>query len=396
METNLYTYAGSWENPIHSETLWKTIRRTYSYKSLLLLLTLPLDTLVLAFILISGKKFNILIATEKWPKLTEVTAERTRTACISPITFLVNHFRTKAGYFPASIIYILAALGLALPDRLRKRWSSIVINIVSMILKQVASKSAALVVHSDALPFGRALVMAANESGLRSVCIQHGNFREYNLIREQDGFLCMHNIVRSREDGQIIERVSIRTAIHLMPDFFKIKVNKIENKGSRANIMLLGEGYHILDESFNAKYLECLSSLEGRLYNSGVDVKFRPHPSERKFNWNNRFTNIDTMALEASLADVDAVIGYSSTLLQEAAEIGIPSFYVEPIKSQRTMAGRNGFNIIKLDNVDQVLKAAEQHRKDFNKKQSDSLKEDSIDKVVQIMLTGFTHAGKQN
>lgn len=392
METNLYTYADSWENPIHSNTLWKTVRRTYLYKSLPLLFCLPLDALVLAFILISGKRFCVLIATEKWPKLTEITAERARTACISPVTFIVNHFKSKASYFPASIFYLFAALGLALPRRLRKRWSCITVDIVSMVLRQVAEKYATIVVHSDALPFGRALVMAANKSGIRTVCIQHGNFREYNVIKEQDGFLCMHNIVRSREDGLIIERASTQTVIHSMPDFFKIEVNKIKNERLTAKVMLLGEGYHIIDEKFNIKYLEYLSSLEVGLFNSGVDVKFRPHPSERTFDWSARFRNIDLTALEVSLADVDAVIGYSSTLLQEAAEIGIPSFYVEPIKCQRAMAGRNGFNITKLDNIDQALKAAKQHRNDFSPDPSTFPKEDAIEKVVQVILTGLTHA----
>lgn len=344
-----------------------------------------MDALILAFILISRKRFNILIATEKWPKLTEITAERTRTACISPVTFIFNHSKSKAGYIPASIFYLLAALGLALPDRLQKRWSSIAVNIVSMILRQVANKSAALVVHSDALPFGRALVMAANKSGLRSVCIQHGNFREYNVIREQDGFLCTDNIVRSIEDGDIIKKTATQTSIHVDPGFFTLCIGDKESTSIDPKVLLLGEGYHIIDSNFNEIYLKELELLQYALTELEVSVAFRPHPSERKMVWKNRFNEVDLAPLEHSLTTADAVVGYSSTLLQESAEIGIPTFYLDPQERGHSIIGRNGAVIFKFNSPEQIVEMVKSNLNNSRKKKNVAT-EDKYSNVLSVFL----------
>lgn len=387
METDLYTYADSWKNQLHSKTLWKTIRRTYFTKSVLLLLTLPLDALILAFILISKKRFNVLIATEKWPKLTEITASRTRTACISPVTFFKDHLKSKARYFPASIFYLLSALGLALPNQLRKKWSDIAVYLVFVILRRVTNKSATLVVHSDALPFGRALVMAANKSGIRTVCIQHGNFREYNVIREQDGFLCTNNIVRSIEDGNIIKKTATQTLIHVDPGFFTICIGDNASSSIAPKVLLLGEGYHIIDSDFNEIYLKELELLQYALTDLDVSVAFRPHPSERKMVWRNRFKEIDLAPLEHSLTTADAVVGYSSTLLQESAEIGIPTFYLDPQKRGHSITGRNGAVIYKLNSPEQVVEILKSNLNNLRKIQIVAT-EDKYSNALDVLLKG--------
>jgi len=355
--TNLYSYAGSWKNSIHSKTLWKTIRRTYLFKTVLLALVLPMDLVIGVYIIVSGKRFNLFFATEKWPDFTEVSASRASTASILPPTHIIHYSKSK--YFPASIFYVPAAIGLFLPSALHNRWSSVVVMLTSSILKRLASTSATLVVHSDALPFGRALVVAANKIRIKTVCIQHGSFRESNIIDEQDGFLCDLNIVRSLEDSEIIRKASRQTDIHVIPDFFKIRLNQNREKKLRPRVILLGEGYHILDKDFNRVYLDYLVILQNELLERGVDVDFRPHPSERKMRWGNLFKSIDRGLLQESLSQANAVVGYSSTLLQECAEIGIPSFYVEPNGEERKIDNRNGVSIIKLIQVDYLISCAQ-------------------------------------
>lgn len=328
-----------------------------------MLLVLPVDILYLIIIYPFKIKCAVFFATEKWPDLIQAVTKDVEVACISHPVFIFKNFRSKVRYIPASIFYVPAAIGLFLPKSLNLWWSNVIIYLAKKLLSHFYECNAALVVHSDALPFGRCLVLAANELGIKSVCIQHGNFRDCNIIREQDGFLCAHNIVRSVEDAQIIAASNEHTKIYVLPDFFKIKVGKNNRKSENLTVLLLGEGYHIVDPDFNRKYLAYLELIQAQLISYGVNVVFRPHPSEMGINWGKRFREINLDPLEACLGGVDAVIGYSSTLLYESAEIGLLAFYVDPLLNGHNITGRNGAYIYRFTVAEELIKCVRINKK---------------------------------
>ncbi len=350
----LYSYADSWSNTDHSKTLGKTIKRTYLIKLVLLTFALPFDLLFLLYVNLIKKKFGVFFATEKWPNLTSAVSKEVETASISSPAFLFRRSERGAIYFPASVFYVPAAIGLFLPKSLHLPWTKFIVFFEKKILKNFAKDSATIVVHSDALPFGRGLIMAANEVGIKSVCIQHGSFRDENIIAERDGFLCAHNIVRSAEDASIICKANDATKIHLQIDFFKLKIGGGNGKSIGPTVLLLGEGYHIVDKYFNEQYLTYLELMQDQLLKHKFNVVFRPHPSERNLRWNDRFSIISREPLQSCLSKVDAVIGYSSTLLQESAEVGIPAFYVDPLGDGHHIMGRNGVIIHRYADVAQI------------------------------------------
>lgn len=362
-QTTLYSYAGSWLNASHSKTLGKTIKRTYLIKLLLLTFVLPFDVCFLFYIYLVRRKYSIFFATEKWPSLVNMVSKEVSAASISSPIFLLRRFELKSIYFPASIFYVPAALGLFLPESFHLRWSKLVVLGVKRILKNFSENKASIVVHSDALPFGRCLIMAANELGIKSVCIQHGSFRNENIIAEQDGFLCAHNIVRSVEDAGIICKANDKTKIHLLVDFFKLRVDKDKGRPIAPTVLLLGEGYHIIDENFNERYLAYLELIRGQLLKHNFNVVFRPHPSERNLRWNDKFPIVSRETLESCLSKVDAVIGYSSTLLQESAEVGILAFCVDPRDDGHHIMGRNGAVIHRYAGVEKINQEIEKRRK---------------------------------
>jgi hypothetical protein len=387
MRVNLYTYASSWQNSEHSRTLWAHIRSAYFLRAMPLFITLLfVDIFILIFIIVYGKKFKVLIATEKWPDLSKILGEQTQTACIAPLTFLFRRRSATTQYIPASFFYVLAAAGLVLPEKLASKWSMLVVYLTAAILRRISSGCTSLVVHSDALPFGRALVMGANKVGIKTICIQHGTFSESDVIAERDGFLCSHNIVRSKEDAKIIQDSGKNSTIHIIPEFFRIKLKEAPRQRSESIIVLLGEGFHIIDKEFNSIYLRYLSELHGHLLDLGANVIFRPHPSERKFDWSEYFCRVDLSPLATSLAEVDAVVGYSSTLLLEAAEAGIPSFYTDPKNTSRVMLGRNGVQLKRFDTPEQVLVDADCHFKSAQPIDGLPSTETISEKVVGIVL----------
>ena len=351
---NLYSYADSWHNKVHAKTLWKTIRHAYIIRSLSLLLALPFDIFYILLVVISGKKYDCFFATEKWPDLIAAMPTSVSIAIIAPPTYFFKWRGKNLHYMPASVFYIIATLGL-LSSKSNKFYRSVqIIKIISILLKKITIDNAKIVVHSDALPFGRSLVLAFEAINCTTICIQHGTFRSYNKIDEQDGFLCKINIVRSQEDAEIIRNCNKKTKIYVLKEFFQIELTKSNRAPTNTKpiILLIGEGFHIIDEQFNTLYLDYLSNISHGIENAGMVAVFRPHPSERNVSWNSRFLVIDKSPLNEILNRIDCVIGYSSTLLQECAEIGIPSYYIKVNDKTHVIKGRNNVKIELFSNLE--------------------------------------------
>ena len=212
----------------------------------------------------------------------------------------------------------------------QKRFSNFAQKISSIILgKMCAKTSYKVVVHSDALPFARSFIMAANKMSAKTICIQHGNFHLGTIISEIDGSLSSVNIVRSNVDGEIIRPSSPSSKIILAPGFFRLQIPYLAKGGEKPVVLLIGEGFHIVDKKFNKDYINRLQEIAAMLKSKNLDIIFRPHPSERNLNWKSKFEVIDSISLEKSLSQVDAVIGYSSTLLFEASSLGIIAVCVD-------------------------------------------------------------------
>jgi hypothetical protein len=344
-------------NKVHAKTLWLQIKKTYAIKSIILIIALPFDIILLLYLIINKKKYDCLFLTLKWPELITKKSLKANVAVVAAPTAILFCHRNKIEYIPASLFYILASFGLWIPKKMREEWSFLAVKSITIMIRNFFKDTASLVVHSDALPFGRALVIAAKNLGVTTICIQHGNFREYNIVTEQDGFLCDVNITRSNEDSKIIKKSNPNTILKPIPDFFLLSTGE-SYRGAVPRVLLLGEGFHILDANFNNLYIRQLQSLALKIKKIGLEVVFRPHPSERNKYWKNKFENIDNDDLVTSLAKTSSVIGFSSTLLQEAAEIKIPTFYIDPLLNGHRIYGRNNAIISKLKSMDQIYSEA--------------------------------------
>lgn len=385
---DIYSYANSWGNPLLGKSLAKTIRRTYLFKSILLVLILPFDVIFFGFSVLSGRRFDCFVVTDKWPSLTESLSKSINVATISPPSSIFSNWSRKIGYIPASPIYILVTLGLFLPASLKIKWSSFAVGVISHILRRFCRGRPIIIVHSDALPFGRSIVLSSKILNGLSICIQHGIFHVDSAIKERDGFLCDYNIVRSSHDAEIIQESSLITKFVVSPSFFRIKVRPLFDSRLVPSVLLLSEGFHIIDKLFNDQFIAHLCELSSKLCEAGIRVIFRPHPSERNRDWSSDFSVIDKSPLENCLGRIDAVVGFSSTLLQECAEIGIPAFSI-PVGdrcSEITMNIRNNAKIQLADSIDVIIMAANQHFFVGGSKVADNCKDGGMDEVVSLVV----------
>lgn len=351
---NLYSYPKSWSNSKYGKILESTIKRSYGGKSLLLTFFLPFDILVISFLMVVKKqKIQFIVATEKWKELPAELALIGSVGCITDPSKLFTCLKNKCIYIPASVFYIPAALGLLFGKaEKQEKYSEFVIKFTKFLLKKFGLKNAVTIVHSDALPFARSLVISSNQIGYHTICIQHGTFREEIVIHEQDGFLCKTNFARSIQDGRIIKRHSPLTNIIVDEFFFKLKRDFKADRQSSLKVLLVGEGYHIIDPEFSDVYISKLILLAKELEREGFNVVYRPHPSESKMNWRKVFKFVDRMPLQKTVLDTAAVIGYSSTLLHEMSELGIPSFFLDVLENDHKIEGRNKNIIYKFNDFE--------------------------------------------
>lgn len=271
---------------------------------------------------------------------------------------LLSVLRHGGVYVPASPLYLLLTAALFLPAAWQQRVGQVAVRLFAAQLRLAGIGSGTLVHHSDALPLGRAVVLAAQRLGLTTVCLQHGIFHISSAIAERDGSLSNINVVRSQLDAALIAQSAAATRFLVEPDFFIPRVAADGPAPAGMRITLLGEGWHQCDAAFGARYLDRLRSLEAQLLAAQAEVVFRPHPCERTLAQGFGFTQLDTGPLDACLQRSALVVGYSSTVLHEAASVGVTSAQIDVDGVFNASMDRDGVAVVKAASAADLLALA--------------------------------------
>lgn len=367
-DKSIYSYTDSWGNQEHGSAMWQSIKSAYTKRFFFLLLALPFDLLVMPYVFIRRLcgPAHITLLTNKWPKLANALPGKNLLFIGTPRDF-VRAILRGAQYFPAAPVYFLNIAGMYCARNNQERFGKLSILIAGKILKLLCNATQfKVIVHSDALPFARAFVIAANSMHAESICIQHGHFYSETQVAEIDGFLCTTNIVRSSVDGELIAAISPNSKIILAPGFFKLSIETAPELQSAPVILLLGEGFYSVDKNFDKDYTTRLQQISLELELEGAKVIFRPHPSERKFNWKGRFSKVDISPIEKVLSQVDAVIGYGSTMLFEAASVDVLAIQVDIHGSYKDGMDRKELKVShKWINATSLIKLVAERRSEF-------------------------------
>lgn len=295
-------------------------RRTYLRKALLLVFTLPLDLLAWCVLRLrpgQGREF-ILLGARAGALLGELHGARA--AVLGTLTDLPRALRAGALWIPVGPLYITLALC---------RWSlqpqvpvlvALAMRGLGALIERHLHAGATLVLHSDALPLARALIVIVRARGGTVCCLQHGLLHETSEMNEIDGSLSDVNVVRSRAAAGLIARANADSRFLVEPDLF-IPSLPAGERSSRA-VVLVGEAWHVCDQALHDTYMRRLRTLQRELAALGVASVFRPHPLERVRSVGYGFVRLDLAPAARSLARHAAFVGYSSTLLHEAASVG--------------------------------------------------------------------------
>lgn len=326
MFPDLFSYPQSFLDPDFSRTINLHIRQSYRRKAVLLFFCIPIDLLIfLCERLVFAQRKSVIFTTKKWPEI-YCGIKGYRKIFFGSPAFLFEAIRNRGVYLPASLIYVLLVIVWPRIGQ-RSAYSSYLIKISNFLLSSFSSDASFLIVHSDALPFARALIFSAKNKNIKSVCLQHGVLRGEYQTEQRDGFMCDINIMRSESDVDILKKINPLSRCQALPNFF---IPNISNSScvTGTKVILVGEGFHVIDENFSHKYIKHLRGLEKKLIELGYQVQYRPHPAEMGFYRGLGFKDYDISSLEISLLSARAFIGYGSTLLLEASSVGVPSFYL--------------------------------------------------------------------
>lgn len=330
---SLFSYILQREPGEAGTVFFRFARNSYLRRAVLLLLVLPVDLLWMALAIVRAQithppAMRTLLLSQFSPGLV-ARVRQDAVAYIGPPTMAVTAWQNGGLYIPASPVYVMAAIALLLPARAREAVGHAAIALVQCWFRLLRIQQGVLIHHSDALPFARACVFAARRQGFSTVCLQHGIFHQHGRITEMDGSHSDINVVRSRLDGALIAATAPQSTLCIEPDFFLLNIRRKESISSIPTVKLLGEGWHQCDPAFDKQYLARLRQLESELVACGARVIFRPHPCERHLAAAYGFSALETTPLEESLANADICVGYSSTVLHEAASLSMASVQID-------------------------------------------------------------------
>jgi len=354
----LFEYILEREAGVRGKTLFIQFRRILLRRALLLFLALPLDLIAMCVQMLRWPwqpRRKTITLTRMVPDL---LAQLTGSGLVyaGPPSWAAFAWRQHAAYMPASVPYILLTVALYLPNEARNilgRWT---LRWVDWLYKLYKVDIASVLVHSDALPFARAFVLQARDRGMKTICVQHGIFHANSGIKNFDGYLCDLNVVRSREDGELIASSNRATELCVEPDFFLTTFPDFNSENLSPVITLVGEGWHTVDEVFSKSYIEKLRQLEVELFSLGCHVLFRPHPSERSFAKKFGFQQLDLTDLGISMAKTDVYLGFSSTLLIEAAAAGCSVAQLPVDGVFNTGMNRAGIHVFRAESAQDVFR----------------------------------------
>lgn len=360
--SDVFSYARQREPGQAGVLFFRFMRALYLRRALVLALALPFDLAWLAVdacaARLRGARPQRLLFLTAPPMAWIDRLSTSGLAWVGAPHLLLSVLRHGGLYVPASPLYLLLTAALFLPVRWQQRVGRWAVRLCTAQLRLAGIATGMLVHHSDALPFGRAVVLAARRHGLVTVCLQHGIFHSSSAIAERDGSLSDINVVRSQFDAGLIAQSAPASRFLVEPDFFLPPVAPAPTPPASRCVTLLGEGWHQCDAAFSARYLDRLRGLQAELLAAGVVVVFRPHPCERKLARGFGLQHLDNGPLDACLQRSALVVGYSSTVLLEAASIGVPAAQIDVDGIFNPGMDRDGVAVVKATTAAELLALA--------------------------------------
>lgn len=189
------------------------------------------------------------------------------------------------------------------------------------------SENAIIVVENDSLPLQRIFCNIAADTGIKSVCIQHGLFQSKTDAKTIDGWKCNYFICYDNNQKDVITGLGISAEKIIIGGFYE-PINKVSNeqKNNPLRVCFLGQPWYRYGDAYKQKYLSILEDVSAQFSRNEIEYYFKPHPWETDASYLKEINNVFHGNMAEAILSHDVFLSLTSTALLEvtmAGKVGI-------------------------------------------------------------------------
>lgn len=182
-------------------------------------------------------------------------------------------------------------------------------------------KPSFLFVQSDTMPFERELILAARESGITTVCVQHGLFTRETPRALTEGKFADVFLAYDEEQAKIVKEGSPACRV-LVSGSLKRNSPRLPEIQDRS-VVFLGQPYPLLfDRRKAGLYVDLVQDISSRCQKAGLEFWYKPHPGEIGSSYLDQFPDRLSGSIDTVLGQFQHFLGISSTALHQASVRG--------------------------------------------------------------------------
>jgi hypothetical protein len=191
------------------------------------------------------------------------------------------------------------------------------------ILPLPGDRTRYVILFNDSLPLERTYCLLAKEKGLRTACVQHGVFTSASPPRVYDGGIADLMLVFDEHQRRLLVEGGV-PADKVRIIGFHSDMTRTESlaAGRKRRVCILGQPWGAYYPEIETRYHALLERVIPALKQAGLNLAFKPHPSEQAAPYLDRYEPIERASLERCLGKYDVFISFTSTALIEATLAG--------------------------------------------------------------------------
>lgn len=190
------------------------------------------------------------------------------------------------------------------------------IDMLSCLLEKMGPTF--LFVQSDTMPFERAIIAAAREADIRTVCLQHGLFTRETPRNLTEGKFADIFLAYDDAQAKIVQEGSPSCRV-LISGSLKQNSPKLP-RVQDPSVVFLGQPYPLLlNEAKAPAYFDLVRDISDHCRNAGVRLWYKPHPGELGSTYLEKFPDRLFGSIETIFGQYQYFLGVSSTALHQAS-----------------------------------------------------------------------------
>ncbi|WP_253383899.1 hypothetical protein [unidentified bacterial endosymbiont] len=230
--------------------------------------------------------------------------------------------KNNISYIPNGNFWKLLSLGFEqnIRSELLKECSTMSSNLTKMVKKRTP---ALIILENDSLPLQRAFCNIAIESGIKTVCIQHGLFQSKTDPETIDGWKCDYFICYDANQRNVISGLGVSSEKILIGGFYQpIERNSNISNPGQLKICFLGQPWFKYGDEYKNIYLNILERTASQLSKYEIKFNFKPHPWEMDALYLSDMENVFRGDMTEAISQHDVFLSLTSTALLEVTMAG--------------------------------------------------------------------------